>query len=148
MKFIKSFSILLFVLALDLQVWGTDADREHQAQRVCYVSPMEDIAFKKLVTIKLGDEDDKKEIISMLRALSGIDDIQDVTSIETQAATFFKGEKSGEKLGFMDCKCITPNGFYIVEVQVAPETYWNERAAFYAGNAFVKSIRSDRIMNN
>ena len=141
MNFNKLFNILLCVFTVISQTWGSDAtrdDSEHQSQRVCVASPMSGPAFAKLMTVTLGNEEDEMEIISMLQALSGRTDITGIETIENESLTLNLGERrTGQKYGFMDCKCLTKDGkYYIIEVQIGQEDYWDQRASFYVAKTY------------
>jgi len=103
--------------------------REHRFARATL-----DVAFKHML---LGDED-REPLISFLRVFTGID-IKSVTHYSTALPILRKG--SEEKQTFLDLACKDNKGrYFLIEVQVKEQDYWNPRALYYAAGVYSQQL--------
>lgn len=108
---------------------STVVPRDHRFARATL-----DVAFKHML---LGDED-RSPLLSFLKAFTGID-IMSVTHYPTALPVLRDG--SEEKQTFLDLSCRDNKGrYFIVEVQVKEQNYWNPRALYYAAGVYSRQL--------
>ncbi len=141
---------VIFSILFNTIAYSCDAE-DFQGGRISahvphYISPMEDVAFERLMEVNLDNLEEKRQVISLLKALSGVQ-ITDIEEFKTQAHTSTMQDRRAQrehrkKYGFMDYMCKTPEGYQLIEVQVRPEEEWDRRAVFYAARTYIQGVTS------
>ncbi|MFI4984166.1 MAG: Rpn family recombination-promoting nuclease/putative transposase, partial [Rickettsiales bacterium] len=100
-----------------------------------YLDPKNDVAFKRI----FGTEKHKDLLIHFLNdILSNEDKIEDVEFLKT----FLDPEAASKKQSIVDVLCRDEKGVrYIVEMQVARSSGFEERAQYYAARAYVDQMK-------
>jgi predicted transposase/invertase (TIGR01784 family) len=92
-----------------------------------YIDPMVDFGFKKI----FKESGNKNLIIRPLNAVFGLD-IIDITITESEQL----GLTEQERKASFDMRCTTKDGkTFLIEVQIADQKYFMERAIFYTARA-------------
>ena len=101
-----------------------------------YIDPMVDFGFKKI----FKESGKKQFIIRPLNAVFGLD-IVDITITESEQL----GLTEQERKASFDMRCTTKDGkTFLIEVQIANQTNFMERAIFYTARTISsKAIRGD-----
>ena len=102
-----------------------------------YLNPRNDIAFKKI----FGSEKNKNILLALLNSV-----LKQQLQGEIKDATFLQRAQDPEtavkKSSVVDLKCEDDAGnMYIIEMQVANNTQYKERAQYYASKAYVSQAK-------
>ena len=113
--------------------FGTSAfTREHAR----FARATLDAAFKHM----LLDDEDREPLLSFLRAFTDIP-IVSATHISTTLPTLRMDPE--EKQTFLDLACRDDKGnYFLVEVQVKEQDYWNPRALYYAAGVYSQQLNA------
>ena len=105
-------------------------------QQILYIDPMVDFGFKKI----FKDSGKKQLIIRPLNAIFGLD-IADIDIRESEQL----GLTEQERKVTYDMHCVTKDGHsFIIEVQLADQPYFMERAIFYSARTISQKGQSGK----
>jgi len=106
---------------------------EEELEKSVYINPLSDFGFKKLFQ-------NKELLISFLNAIIGTN-IRDIEYVPNEGL----GAHPRERKMIFDIHCETKNGKrFIVEMQLGEQTYFRDRALFYASHAIRKQAPRKR----
>ena len=103
-----------------------------------FLDPVNDYAFKKI----FGDENRKHILISFLNSILRLppdEQIMEVILLSPHQAPHLPGSKET----ILDVRCHDQKGaWYIVEMQVLPQTFFDKRVLYYASRAYAHQLKS------
>ena len=101
-----------------------------------FLDPTNDYAFKKI----FGNEQRKDILISFLNSILQLSDDEQIVNV-TLLNPFQAPHIQGAKETILDVRCQDQKGhYYIVEMQVIPEAFFDKRVLYYASKAYASQL--------
>jgi predicted transposase/invertase (TIGR01784 family) len=103
--------------------------------KLCRINPKVDFAFKKL----FGSEENKDLLISFINSiLTEQEQVKDITIKNPyNVSNYING-----KMSILDIKAVDENEkWYNIEIQVAPQTFYDKRALYYWAKVYSDQLR-------
>lgn len=111
------------------------SDHDEHYQRVRFLDPKNDVAFKKI----FGSEDHHETLIEFLNSILELPEpIESVRLRSPFQPPLIKGLKGT----ILDVYATSPNHQFLVEMQVESEKYFGKRAFYYSSKAYVSQVDS------